>query len=79
MPGRVLRDCLLQAKRFTAPESESLQLVDKICPENKLMSEALLIAEKWMSKGEHREVYHLLKKEMYRDADKLLGADPSKL
>ena len=62
----VLRDCLLQAHRFSAPEALSLRLVDEIAEEAQVLQQALNLASQWRPKG--GRAYSWLKEETAREA-----------
>ena len=74
MGGRVLRDCVLQAKRFSAEEAETLQIIDRATEPDDLVREAVAMAANLAKYGEPMECYQELKAEMYRDAAHLLQA-----
>jgi enoyl-CoA hydratase/carnithine racemase len=75
LSGRVLRDAVLQAKRFSAEEAEKLEIVDKAVEADDLLKEAIAIAAKWAEKvGEKTSCYSELKEGLYREAKVVLTA-----
>jgi len=73
-PSRtILRDSILQARRFSASEAFSLGLIDATSSEEKLMETSITLAEKW--KGKSGMVYGWLKEEMWSEAVKTLRGE----
>jgi len=64
------RDVVLLGKRFGGKEAKKLEIVD-ICTSD-ILEKAIELAEKINSKGKDRYTFGSLKKEMFKDANKLL-------
>ena len=66
----ILRNCLLQGKRFSAVEALSAGIIDEVVDvrgrEDDVVEKAVALAEKWRSKGS--DAYAALKQELWRDA-----------
>ncbi|KAI7872010.1 ClpP/crotonase-like domain-containing protein [Spinellus fusiger] len=67
------RDMVLQGHRFTAKECIEQKIVDKACPQDKVLEEAKALALHWSPKGKAGFVYKQLKDEMYRETIQLLS------
>lgn len=62
-----LRDIVLRGKRFNAEEGKAVGIVDVVVPQEKLLSEALAIANSVSGKAS-AEAYRTIRTTLYRNA-----------